>query len=258
MKLLSIVLLGLTILTMSSCNNDEVEPIFKTDLSEIISVTENDLTITLYAAEDFFVGYNSITAKIEDASGNLLSGNVSVAPIMNMEMMTHACPLEYPNGQNFTNGSFEFNSVFVMPSGEMGSWTLTFDVDGMAVKMPITVVQPEFSKLKSFVSEMNDASYFVAFIEPSAPEVGQNDIELAIYKKESMMSWPAVENLSLEIEPWMVSMDHGSPNNEAPVHVDNGHYTGKVNFTMTGDWQIRITVMEGRSKHGEPYFDLVF
>ena len=73
-----------------------------------------------------------------------------------------------------------------------------------------------------------------------------------------MMEWPAVSDLNLEMEPWMVSMDHGSPNNIAPTHTAGGHYTGKVNFTMTGDWQIRLKIKQGEDLCGEPFFDLMF
>ncbi|MCK4750942.1 MAG: FixH family protein, partial [Bacteroidales bacterium] len=63
--------------------------------------------------------------------------------------------------------------------------------------------------------------------------------------KESMMSFPPAEDLIVEIEPEMPSMDHGSPNNEHPVHLADGHYRGKINFTMTGWWRVHITLKKG-------------
>lgn len=42
----------------------------------------------------------------------------------------------------------------------------------------------------------------------------------------------------------MPSMGHGSPNNVNPVHIEKGHYRGKVNFTMTGEWQIKLKVFK--------------
>jgi hypothetical protein len=64
--------------------------------------------------------------------------------------------------------------------------------------------------------------------------------------------------MQFEVEPWMVSMDHGSPNNVAPVHMQNGHYKGTVNFTMTGDWRVRLTMKDQDQVCGKPYFDLYF
>jgi len=47
------------------------------------------------------------------------------------------------------------------------------------------------------------------------------------------------------MEPEMPAMGHGSPNNVNPVAIGNGHYKGKVNFTMTGLWQVNLDFMMG-------------
>jgi hypothetical protein len=57
-----------------------------------------------------------------------------------------------------------------------------------------------------------------------------------------MMSFPAIENYSIEFEPEMPTMGHGSPNNVNPTYTANGLYDGTVNFTMTGYWRINVTV----------------
>ena len=67
-----------------------------------------------------------------------------------------------------------------------------------------------------------------------------NDFEIVLHKKVSMMDFPAIENYTIEIVPEMPSMGHGSPNNVNPIHLANGHYIGKVNFTMTGLWKIKL------------------
>lgn len=60
-----------------------------------------------------------------------------------------------------------------------------------------------------------------------------------------MMEFPADSSLTVTLTPEMPSMDHGSPNNVDPVHVGKGHYKGKVNFTMTGLWQLNLDFMQG-------------
>ena len=42
--------------------------------------------------------------------------------------------------------------------------------------------------------------------------------------------------------PTMPSMGHGSPNNENPSHLEKGHYMGKVNFSMSGDWKLDLSI----------------
>ncbi|XOV91253.1 MAG: FixH family protein [Bacteroidota bacterium] len=258
MKILNIVILVM-IVALISCNSSEDEmPDLTADLVQITSFEENDLHLTVYAPEALFVGYNTVTVKITDNSDTSLSGDISVLPIMDMSTMSHSCPVEVSD-DNFIDGLFTFNAVFLMPSGEMGSWEIKFTINEVQISVPIEVVAPELTRLVSFTSSMDvGTKYFVAYIDPKDPEVGKNDLEIAVYKKETMMSWPAVTNLNFEVEPWMVSMDHGSPNNVAPVHAEKGHYKGTVNFTMTGDWQIRLTMKEGKEICGTPYFDLYF
>ncbi len=65
-------------------------------------------------------------------------------------------------------------------------------------------------------------------------------MELAIYRVKNMMEFPADSSLTVTLSPEMPTMGHGSPNNTDPVHTVNGHYKGKVNFTMTGLWHLNL------------------
>lgn len=250
----------LAVAWVTACSeNEELRPSFESELTEITSATENGITVTLLATEDFFVGYNTVSAKIEDEDGNLLSGDISVMPMMDMMTMSHSSPIEFPSGNTFENGVFSFNPVFVMPSDEMGTWSLNFTVNELQVRVPVDVAAPPLARLVSFTSMLDESTkYFVAYMDPKDPEVGENDLVIAVYKRQSMMEWPAVTGLAFYMEPWMVSMDHGSPNNVSPAHIGSGHYKGKVNFTMTGDWQVRLTMKENNEVCGNPYFDLNF
>ena len=48
----------------------------------------------------------------------------------------------------------------------------------------------------------------------------------------------------VEIDPQMPTMGHGSPNNVNPVHMEMGHYVGKVNFSMGGYWEINVKIKD--------------
>jgi len=42
------------------------------------------------------------------------------------------------------------------------------------------------------------------------------------------------------------------------VHDSNGHYKGKVNFTMTGEWRVNMVIKKGSEvADSTSYFDLV-
>ncbi len=258
MKITGILFFAL-IWVLSSCNSSEdVGPDITSDLLEITSYSDDGLNITVFATEKLFVGYNMITVEIKDMDGAPISGEIGVLPMMQMSTMSHSCPLEV-SGNTFEDGVYTFNTVFVMPSGEMGNWRIDLTINGKELSIPVEVTSPELSRLVSFTSDMDGSTkYFVAYIDPKDPEVGKNELKIAVFERKGMMEWPAVSELTFNVEPWMVSMDHGSPNNVAPVDTEEGHYEGTVNFTMTGDWQIRLTMMEDGVVCGNPYFDLYF
>lgn len=261
-KLIWMLITGFSLVSLMSCSeDDDADDVEVTsELYEITSYTENDITVTIYSTqEELIVGYNDLTVTFESTTETVEDQSVTVSPLMDMTSMTHACPIEYIDNV-VTDGSIEVALVFVMASGDMGTWTVEFEIGGTSVTVPVTVNAPEYAKLVSFTSDVDEVSYYLALIEPSDPETGQNELEIAVYKKESMMSWPAVDGLTFEMTPWMPSMEHSSSNNTAPVFTQDGHYEGIVTFSMTGDWEIQLTMMEddGETVLGEPYFELYF
>ena len=88
-------------------------------------------------------------------------------------------------------------------------------------------------------------------VEPCQPVVGQQPFEVFVAQKKSMADWPALDGLTLDIAPSMPTMGHGSPGNENPVASGDGHYTGLVNFTMAGPWQVIVTVSREGGTLGE-------
>lgn len=188
--------------------------------------------------------YDSITGKpVDDA-------HIHLTPMMDMGTMQHSAPYENPASTTAEKHLFPCAVTFVM-SSMGGTWTLDMEVHNHvadkegSLTLPLTVSDPVKATMKSFIAAHDGAKYFVALIEPSAPKTGINDMEIAIYKKASMMSWPADSSLSVTLTPEMPTMGHGSPNNVDPVHSRNGHYKGKVNFTMTGLWRLNLDFMSG-------------
>lgn len=152
-----------------------------------------------------------------------------------------------------------------MPSSA-GSWTLDVDIHNHlndkegSVTLPISVKDPSTARMFSFVSlEDNTSKYFVSFIPPAKPVVGLNDLEIVVSKKASMMSFPADSALTMTFVPTMPSMGHSSPNNVDPVHISNGHYKGKVNFTMSGTWRLSFKLYNGAAVvDSTHYLDFTF
>lgn len=274
-KTLFIPLLAIALFA-TSCKKEETNPgtAPSDPLSEYVLISETtastlDYTVKVYAQEDLFVGYNYILVQVKDnATGNILENpNVMFMPVMEMNSgMMHACPLEQPT-YNASLKVMEGTITFVMPSMGMGKWMLGLNLKNDAgteeeeVKIEVDVMQKAEPQLFSFISAQDsNQRVFVALVSPKMPQIGINEFEVVVYERQSMMSWPALEMLNIEIDPEMPTMGHGSPNNEHPTDMGEGHYLGKVNFTMSGYWKVNMKFMTSTSDmmKDDAFFDITF
>ncbi len=268
MKTTYLLLLSIFMLGFVACNKDDEEQEKETNLISIASADSQDAnySVALMAEQSLFQGYNKlyfdITRKSDGTS--VSAASVSILPLMHMMAMTHAAPFENPEAVVGESGYFEGAVVFVMPSNVDEGWELRVAINQGGVKDTAYIAIPEVLSLDearefSVLSEGDGKIYFISLLEPSDPEVGFNDIEFTVHYRENMMSFPAADNLSIGIEPEMPSMGHGSPNNVDPVSIGNGHYRGKVNFTMTGWWRVNLTITrDGQSMADDLSFNITF
>lgn len=224
--------------------------------------------VEIWAKRDFFTGYNKLTVVLYDSinPSNLIpSAQISFLPEMAMITGAHSCPVENPAEQAIGD-VYPGVVIFQMPTVTDGTWQLKLQVhnnsnnkDGLAI-FDITVSDPASPLVKPFYTLMPDSARIImALVEPETPTVGINNIEFTIHRKASMMDFPADDSYSIEIDPQMPSMGHGSPNNVNPVNTGNGHYLGKVNFIMTGWWRVNIVMKKGTDIVSQDlYFDITF
>ena len=267
----SMVAVAAVALLASSCKKEDTPTPPVTDPYESLykiaemPATGSNLSVALYMDEEPFVGYNMVYAVVKDAAGKVVeSANVDFMPMMDMGAMQHSCPLEQPMW-SADDMAAKGAITFVMPS-TAGSWTVKVMVDDPSsmemgeATFPITVMAKPEAKMYSFTSAVDQAKIFVAIVQPKNPKVGMNDFEVVVYKRMSMMSWPAVSDLNIFIDPEMPTMGHGSPNNVDPVAMSNGHYMGKVNFTMTGYWKVNMMLKDAQNAmmDDQGFFDITF
>ncbi|HNP07097.1 MAG TPA: FixH family protein [Cyclobacteriaceae bacterium] len=257
----------LSILLSLSCSDDEaqINPTEGlTKIAEGVATTANT-KVEIWAEEgDLFVGYNILYAKLTNTTTDesINESIVQFMPMMSMVSgMKHSAPVDNPASEQAVNTLYPGAINFIMPSGtDIGSWKLKVRIQNKAkntedfVELDLNVVTPEKTRMHSFTTE-DGMKYFVSYHFNKKPKVGVNDFEVIIHTKQSMDSFPPVTDFTITMEPEMPSMGHGSPNNISPIHKSNGHYVGKVNFTMTGDWRIHLNLSKGEMVK-ELYFDL--
>jgi YtkA-like len=260
-----------TAILFTSCKKDEVtEPNPTEGLTKQAEgfAAGAATKVVVYTKETVvYSGYQKLYIALYDSvSGKMVEdAHVKLTPMMDMGMMQHSAPYENPESEEAVKSLFPCSVFFVM-SSMGGTWTVKVNVHNHTtgkegtVTLPFTVAEPSKARMKSFTAAHDGQKYFVSLIEPSAPKVGINDMEIAIYKKASMMSWPADSSLSVVLTPEMPTMGHGSPNNVNPTHVKAGHYKGKVNFTMTGLWKLNMDYMAGAAVADTTtqFFEVIF
>lgn len=246
----SLVLLSLSTLLLVSCSTT-TEPDPKPDPDPdptpsyvIGKQTVNGHRMEIYANAPIATGYNRLYFRVIDTVTNMPVSNAHIhcAPVMTMTTMTHGAPSE-EIVYNATSKYWEGAAVFTMPSLGAEGWHLEMEChnhltnEEIPYSFPVSVANSKYCKVVG-----TSAGPLVISLVPSSWKIGMNDIEFTVHAKAADSTFPAVTDLVLDMEPTMPSMGHGSPNNVDPTHTTIGHYVGDVNYTMSGDWNIRLVV----------------
>jgi hypothetical protein len=266
-SLLMILGLSVSCTKLSLPTQDQVQYV---KIGEVTS-SNSSFTAGFYAKDSLFVGFNKVYFKISDKSTGLAISQATLGlhPLMNMGTYSHACPFENPGSTLNTDGYFEGAVIFSMigtNSWSLGvdisangkSETAIFNIEKVIITNPVKKIVV-IDSLSTGPGTWTITKYPMSLIGPDKWKVGNNPFEITAHTMASMMSFPASTDLTIEIDPQMPSMGHGSPNNVNPVHTTNGHYLGSVNFTMTGAWRINLVIKKGtRLISNKAYFDITF
>lgn len=269
-SLLAMAAIALSIVSCKKDSNETNTTVVPTPENNLITLGETYLTgaatrAVVYTDKVLETGYNAIYVALYDSTdGTAVSeGHLEITPMMDMGMMEHSSPVENSESEFPENGYFKSYVVFSMPGTSM-EWSLDMHFhnhdNGLSGEgsLGVDVVSSDPARFISTVLAADgDAKVFISMIQPMNPEVGLNPFEIVLHKKVSMMDYPAVEDYTVEIEPWMPGMGHGSPNNVNPVHTEKGHYAGTVNFTMTGLWHVKLRLYKnGVLLSDDQYFEI--
>ena len=263
----------LPVFTISCSKIDSNVP----NLNQIIKVDEkisshSSFNGHFFSADSPVLRYNKVYFRNTDKSTGqpVNQASLNLLPLMDMGTFKHACPIENPVGNTDADGYFAGAVLFSM-AGSNSSWSLSDRIDANGkidtVLFPLqkVVATNPVKKIVVIDSLSNGqggwiiTKHPVSLVEQKSWQVGQNTLEVAVHTMESQMSFPCCNEMTIEITPEMPSMGHGSPNNVNPVLTSNGHYAGKVNFTMTGAWRINMVFKKGGRVIGRnAYFDITF
>lgn len=263
-------LLSLVILTIfASCTSNNPIPVVdeSAGLLKFKEISNTTHTIELYTHMGFLQqGYNEITLRIKDKSTNEYIKNATITwtPMMHMAMMNHSGPHSDVSKTTGAESLYEGYIVFQMPQNATEYWDLKIDyaINGTNYTVISVIDVPASAKQRVTTFTGTDgAKYILAYIEPHHPKVALNDVSFGLFKMESMMVFPVVNNYKVKIDPRMPSMgNHGSPNNvDLTQSVSDSLYHGKMSLTMTGYWKINLQLLNANNEvlKGETITDAV-
>ena len=238
--------------TLTACSSDDDEVVVNEldGLTKIQEFTNDTHVIELYNTTGALEqGYNTISLRFKNKSTNQYEENATVSwmPVMHMATMNHSCPksevVKTAQKETLYNGYI----VFQMAQNETEYWDLKLDytINGTAYTATEIVNVPASAKRRvtSFMGSDNK-KYLIAIVDPANPKVALNDVTFGLYKMESMMNFPVVDNYKIKIDPRMPSMgNHTSPNNVDLTQTSDKLYHGKLSLTMTGYWKINLQLL---------------
>lgn len=265
MKILKYTVLLLLAIISFSCSSDDYSssiPIDETSgLHKIQEIANDTHIIELFSSTGSLVqGYNHISFRIKDKKTNnyITDAKIEWIPLMHMAMMQHSCPRSQVEKKD-KKTVYEGDIIFQMAQNETEYWELTiaYKINNVSYTATDKISVPASTKrtVSSFMGSDGN-NYVIAYIAPFSTKVALNDMAVGIYKMKDMMTFEAVNNFKIKIDPRMPSMgNHGSPNNTDLLQSEtNGFYKGKLSLTMTGYWRINLEVLNTDNEvlKGEP------
>lgn len=253
MKILKYILPTLLIFFISSCSSDDIneqEIDETTTLNHIKTLANTTHNIELFSnKKNLSQGYNEVYLRIIDKASDSYITNASLnwKPVMHMASMMHSCPKSTITKATDTKTLYKGYIIFQMAENDTEKWTLeinyTIDNQDYMVKEQIKVPTSTKKNVAVFM-DADKTRYVLALINPDKPKVGMNDFKVGLYKMESMMSFPIVENFTIKHDPRMPSMgNHSSPNNtNLTFDTATKMYSGDLSLTMTGYWKLNLMV----------------
>ncbi|MGO3195456.1 MAG: FixH family protein [Sphingobacterium sp.] len=227
-----------------------------TALTKIADTTLTDKRISVLVQDSLTSKNETIYIQVTGQDGSpVTDAQLDYNVVMDMGMMSHGGPY-YPL-VDLGDGLYKAEAVFIMSNmKDMGKgWILNAvlnKTDSLSFLLPVS--EAKYARTIP-VGTKDDGRVFVSLLLPNEVKTGSQTIDFTLHKMDQE-AFPPLDNYTVEIEPFMPDMGHGSPDNKAAVSKGNGRYSGTVNFTMKGPWTIKVNLFKKGEKVSQE--ELVF
>ncbi len=188
------------------------------------------------------VGYNEIGFKVFLNGAEQKTGYVNYIPVMyHTAGPGHGTPVSPKFYFNDADGLFTGYASYIMLSDSSTSfWYGDYGYnDGNFIRhRNFDVVQNPNNQMRFWLPQGSTTLYLLTIISGKDAKIGLNDFKCILHSSDDQITYNEVDSAKMYIKPWMPSHGHGSSNNSNPVFLGNGHYQGKANYTMAGEWYL--------------------
>jgi YtkA-like len=244
----SFIILILSGILLAGCNsNSPVDPSNNNTNSSYtkINTFENGTTkFELWSASgtSLYYGYNDIGFKVFLSGVEQQSGFAKFYPKMyhSLGSPMHSAPVDssfiYDSGKQLFAGYV----CFTMISDSLSFWfgdcnyNNTAHVDSIRYNVTSNLT----NQMRYWDDIVGGHTYLLTIIEPQNAKVGLNNLSFVLHQTNNDKNFYEVNGADMYIRPWMPSHGHGSSSNVNPASLGGGKYTGKVNFSMSGGWEV--------------------
>lgn len=227
-----------------------------TTLTKIADTTLAQNKVSVFVQDSLTSKNETIYIQVTDLDGDpTTDAHLDYDVVMDMGMVSHGGP--YYSPVDLGNGLYKAEVVFIMANmNDMGKgWMLNAVLnkkDTLSFLLPVSEATPARTIP---VGTKDDGRVFVSLLLPDEAKTGTQPIDFTLHKMDHN-HFPPLDNYTVEIEPLMPDMGHGSPNNKAATSKGDGRYSGMINFTMKGHWKIKVNLLKGGEKVSQE--ELVF
>jgi hypothetical protein len=248
-----------------SLDQEEQTLLYVKDLHELTfseSFTVDRFTVKIYTkGTELHAGYNDIYFTVEKPKTGRHVKDVAfsdITPLMTMGKMnmSHSTPVGELKQVTSWIPVFHTWVAFLMPTDKtnLNTWALSFkyriqELEGefTANNLAVNALDEGDEVIKSF--SVDDTTYFLSLANASDLKTGENEVTAYISRKPATITdaYPLAEKrFTVELTPTMPDMNnHTSPDNKALSYKSaTNSYTGRVNLTMTGRWNIHLVVKD--------------
>ncbi len=210
--------------------------------------TVDGVSVALLTRGNLHAGYNRMLVRLRHADTDAIipAATVQLIPTRRDGATEIPAPLDPAvHYEADDDGLMEAGAYFIQPPGGEQIWDVAVNATFGATTVEAVIDVPVVDSLwlQTVESTGGTPRYYVAWLAPTRPTTGEDDIAFGLFE-ETAGGFAPVEDAGIDLYPYMDmggGDGHSTPYS-APAYAGAGRYQGRINFIMSGGWDMTLYV----------------